>query len=299
MKTATGAEINNAMAAAAIRVLDDRPGGPAGPGVLGQPLLLKASAILAVPSLAAGVLNVLLIKGMIGPSVRDFLIGIYYIFMFGGALWFSGRLDAKRAATIVANVIVFQAWNTVFNDRPQPASFGIVIELWLPVYWTWTDPGAMEKLGLGRKGLFGNLAAGLLISLSLMAYFAWGMTNYGFTLDMDMWKIVVNVARGLPMNLSIFAFIYTVWSMLRARGLSPAGALLALAVLSFSLNAPVYTLGAVSASVPMPTALAGFIGVIVLMVLSTHLTFRRFRSALPGAFIMTSITMLLLIAGLL
>jgi hypothetical protein len=286
-----------ARVAAAVSIVGDPPAEWTSPGIFSQPLLFKASAILAVSGVIAGILSILYARHMIGVTEKDFLVGSYYAIMFGGALRLSGKLDAKRAAMLIASVIVFQTWNTLFFHTPL-AVVVVALGLWLPLYWMWTDPDTMKELGLVKKGIPVYFLTGLMMAAALVSYFAWGMKNFGFTFKIEPWRLIVNSAQVLPMYISIFCFLFMVWNRLKSIGLSPIAMLLALAILSASLNAPVFILVGKATGTPLFISLAGFASITGVMALSTHLTFGRFRSALPAACLFTAMSTLLLLTGL-
>lgn len=263
-----------------------------------QRLVFQAAAILACASLVSGGLSILYDKGLIRMESKDFLVGIIYFMTLGGALHLSGKLGARRAALLAGNTVVFQAWNTMFFSIPPIGAFVVVLGLWVPVYWTLTDPETMERLGLGAKGFAVNFLTGLALAAALTAYLSWGMSNFGFTFNIDPWRLIVNAAQVLPMYAAIFSLLFMVWNRLKDWGLSPAGLLIALAILSVSLNVPTFACVAVATNTQPATALAGFTAVTVIMILSMHFTFGKFRSAIPAACLFTALADLLIMTGL-
>lgn len=287
-----------ASAAASIEIVCDSSAEWSAPGVLKQRLLFQAAAILACASLVSGGLSILYDKGLIRMESKDFLVGIIYFMTLGGALHLSGKLGTRRAALLAGNTVVFQAWNTVFFSVPPIGAFVVVLGLWVPVYWTLTDPETMERLGLGAKGFAVNFLTGLALAAALTAYLSWGMSNFGFTFKIELWRLTVNAAQVLPMYAAIFSLLFMVWNRLKEWGLSPAGLLIALAILSVSLNVPTFACVAAATNTSPATALAGFTAVTVIMILSMHFTFGKFRSAIPAACLFTALADLLIMTGL-
>ena len=100
------------------------------------------------------------------------------------------------------------------------------------------------------------------------------------------------------MYAAIFSLLFMVWNRLKEWGLSPAGLLIALAILSVSLNVPTFACVAAATNTRPATALAGFTAVTVIMILSMHITFGKFRSAIPVACLFTALADLLIMTGL-
>ncbi|GEM_PF-1721756 len=268
------------------------------PGAFANSIIIKASIILAFGSLVSGVLSIFWGKGAISVETKDILVGTLYILGFGGALIFSGGLTVKRALLLATATILFQTWNTLFFSNPPVAAFVLALGLWLPAYWTISDPDAMEKLGLGRKGLIVNSIAGLAISAALALYMAWGMNNFGFDFKIEPWRLIVNTAQVFPMYLAVFCLFFAVWNRLKLWGTSPSGMLIALALMSVFLSAPSFAGVAIVTKTPLGTAVAGLAASVVIMILSTYITFSKFRSAVPAACLFTALAALLLITGL-
>lgn len=285
-------------AAACIRVVGDPGGELITLGVFRQSLVLKAAAILAVASSIAGLLSILWGIHAINVVVKDFLVGAIYAMSLGGALLLSGKLDTKRTILIGATIVAAISWNVLFHHILPLVACIIFLELWLPVYWILTSPADMQALGLEKKGLFINVLAGLILAGALASYIAWGMKNYGFTLNIEPWRLIVNSAGVFPMYLAVFCLFFMVWNRLKAWGVSTTRTLLAITIMSVAISAPSFLCVAVAVNMPPGTAIAGFIASTVIMILSTHLTFGRFRSVIPAACLFTAIADLLLIIGL-
>ncbi|HOC92515.1 MAG TPA: hypothetical protein PKH33_09115 [bacterium] len=268
------------------------------PGIFSRPLMLVAAAVLCVAGIIAGVFSILYAKNIISVTVKDCLVGSYIFIMYGSALLLSGKLDRKRAAALTLSVIAFQAWNTLFFHTPHLAVFVIVLGLWLPFYWLWTDPESMKEIGLVKTGIAMNLLAGIAMSAAFVSYIAWGMANFGFSFEIEIWRLIVNSAQVLPMFLAIFAFFFMVWEKLRLTGLSSMSMLVALVILSASLNAPNFILFGAASDTPFVITLAGFTAITVIMALTTSVVFSTFRSALPAACLFTAMSALLFMAGL-
>jgi hypothetical protein len=268
------------------------------PGAFSGSIVITASLILAFGSLVSGVLSIFWEKGAITVEIKDMLVGALYILGFGGALLFSGGLTAKRALMLAAATVLFQTWNTLFFSNPPVVTFVVALGLWLPAYWTVSDPAGMEKLGLGRKGLIVNSIAGLAIAAALALYMAWGMKNFGFDFNIEPWRLAVNTAQVLPMYLAIFCLFYSVWNKLKSLGTAPSGLLIALTIMSLFLNAPSFAGVAIATKTPLGTTIAGFAASVVVMILSTYLTFTKLRSAVPAACLFSALAALLLITGL-
>lgn len=284
--------------AAAIHVISKPSDDWYAPVIWKQSILFKAAAILLTASIISGVLSFLYARHMIRVTEKDFLTGSYYILTFGGSFWFLGRLDAKRASMLIANVILFQTWNTLFLQKPRVEIFILVIHLWLPFYWIWTDPEVMKKMGLVKKGIPVFLFTGLVMSIALVSYLAWGMSNFGFSLKVEPWRLIINSAQVFGMYLAIFCLFYTVWHKLKLTGMSPMSILVSLAFLSLVMNAPVFTLVALGTRTPLSVAMAGLAAITGIMALVTHLTFEKFRSTVPAACAFTAMSALLLMSGL-
>jgi hypothetical protein len=268
------------------------------PGIFSRPLMFIAVAILFVAGIIAGVLSILYARNMISVTVKDCLVGSYYFIMYGSALILSGNLDRKRAAALTLSAIAFQVWNTLFFHTPHLAVFVIVFGLWLPFYWLWTNPESMKKIGLVKTGIAINLLVGIAMSAAFVSYMAWGMVNFGFSFEIEIWRLIVNSAQVLPMFLAIFAFFFMVWEKLRLTGLSSMSMLVALVILSVSLNAPTFILFGAASDTPFVITLAGFTAITVIMALTTSVIFTTFRNALPAACLFTAMSALLFMTGL-
>jgi len=297
-KNDAGNTHNAGAAAAAIRVVGNPEGRWINPGVFSRPVLLKASAILALGSFVSGVFSLLYARKAVSVTQKDFLVGAFYLIMFSGVLRLSGKLNAKRAAMLVANVVVFQTWNTLFFNK-SPLEVGVVlIGLWLPFYWMYVDPEMMIEMGLVKKRIPAYFLAGVVMAASLVSYSAWGMKNFGFTFKIDAWRLIENSAQVLPMYLSIFCMMYFAWNKLKSQGLSSVEMLLALTFMSACINVPAFALVGLASRTPFFVTSAGFMLITGIMALSMHLTFGRFRSALPEACLFTAMSALLLMTGL-
>ncbi|HPI76003.1 MAG TPA: hypothetical protein PLK80_04660 [bacterium] len=268
------------------------------PGAFANSTVITASLILALGSLVSGVLSIFWEKGAITVETKDILVGALYILGFGGALLFSGGLTAKRALMLAAATVLFQTWNTIFYSNPPVVTLVFALGLWLPAYWTVSDPAAMEKLGLVRKGLVVNSIAGLAIAAALALYMAWGMKNFGFDFKIEPWRLIVNTAQVFPMYLAVFCLFFAVWNKLKSWGASPSDMLIALAFMSVFLSAPSFAGVAIATKTPLGTTVAGLAASVVIMILSTYITFSKFRSAVPAACLFSALAALLLITGL-
>lgn len=269
------------------------------PGIFSQPILFTSAVILSVAGIIAGIFSVLYANDTISVTVKDCLVGSYYFIMYGCALHLSGKLDKKRAVMLTFSVIVFQGWNTLFFHTPHLSVVVIILGLWLPFYWMWTDPESTKEIGLVKSGITMNLLVGIVMSAAFVSYIAWGMFNFGFSLKFDLWRLIVNSAQVLPMFLAIFTFFFMVWEKLRLTGLSSMSMLLSLVILSVSLNAPNFVLFGWASDTPFVMTLAGLTAITVIMALTTSITFTTFRSALPAAFLFTVMSALLFMSGLL
>ncbi len=287
-----------ARTASSIHVLEASGEVWANHGIFSQNLITKASAVLAVAGIITGILSILYSRKIISVEEKDVLVGVYYVLMFGSALRIAGKLDKKHSLMLIGNTILFQTWNTVFYHKPVLAGFIIVLGLWLPIYWMWSDPGMMKDMGFAKKNMHIHLLTGLLLAVTIAGYFAWGVSNYGFKFRLEPWRVFFNTVQVFPMYITIFGFFHIVWNRLKTLGLSPISILLALGIMSAALNAPVFLLVGIATSTPPAQSFGGFAAITCIMALTTHLTFRKFRSALPSACLFTAMSNLLLIYGL-
>lgn len=284
-------------AAVSIKVTGDFSGEDIKQSVFRDRLVIKAAIILLAGSAVAGVMSILLDMDLVSVVTKDILIGVIYILSFAGALGLSGNLDAKRLGLLVANAALFQTWNSLFFDT-RLAYFTFAIEMWLPVYWTLAHPSVMKNLGLSKKGFLLNIAAGLIISGFLATYVAWGMKNYGFDFTIDPSRIILNSGGLFTIYVSVFSLFFMVWNKLRSWGISRNGIILALAIMSVSINAPSFICVSMTSHTPPLTAVAGFLASATVMILMTNITFEKLRSPIPATILFTALQNLLLITGL-